>query len=292
MQQFTISDIEQLTGIKAHTLRIWEQRYDFFKPKRKESRHRFYDNEDLKRLLRIAFLYHSGYKVSKINALSENEINEAVRTATVADGKYGLHIVQLIERAIDFDEQRFVQQLNSVIDTIGFERTILHVCYPFLIRVGLLWSANNLIPAQEHFSTYLIQRKIIAETDRLTNVPLSNKAIVLFTPKGEQHEMPLLFINYLLKKTGWQTIYLGASQSLETLKYIVEARNATHIYLHLLTNLSGFEVDDLLEKICTTFPKQKVFASGTGIYHAQRNFLNLIYLKSDEEIKKFIGVTI
>lgn len=292
MQQFSIKDIEHLTGIKAHTLRIWEQRYQFFKPKRKESRHRFYDNEDLKRLLRIAYLYHNGVKVSKIDSLSEEEILAQVSSAKNTDPKYEVYIVQLISAAIDFNERSFITEFNDIIASIGFEKTIIEVCYPFLIRIGLLWSTNNIIPAQEHFSSYLIQRKIIAETDRLPVLDNSSKTIILYTPSGEHHEIPLLFINYLLKKAGWTTVYLGTNRDLELLQQVVMARRATHIYLHLLTNLTSFEVDDYLEKVCMHFPKLKIAASGAAINNAQRNFLNLQCLKSDEAIKSFIGITI
>ena len=292
MQQFTIRDIQHLTGIKAHTLRIWEQRYQFFKSKRKESLHRIYDNDDLKTLLNIALLYHSGMKVSKFDSLSHAEILKLVDSLRPAPAQYEIFIVRMIQAALDFNEQEFSGKLNEVTQILGFEKTVLEVCYPFLVRVGLLWSTNNAIPAQEHFSSYLIQRRIIAETDRLTVQANPSRMILLFTPEGERHEMPLLFINYLLKKTGWGTIYMGVAKKLDLIREIVNARQVTHLYIHLLTNLTGFEVDDYLERVCTTFPELKILASGTAINSAQRNFLNLTCLKSDEAIKSFIGITI
>src|SRR5881275_2161563 len=124
MQSFTIRDIENLTGIKAHTIRIWEQRYNFFKPKRKESQHRFYDNEDLKMMLRIAHLYHNGWKVSKIAALSQDRIIEEVRNAHVKAGDYSHFINKMIEAALDFDEPAFIEIMNDVIRKEGFENCI------------------------------------------------------------------------------------------------------------------------------------------------------------------------
>src|SRR6478672_6586541 len=210
MQVFTIRDIENLTGIKAHTLRIWEQRYDLFTPRRKESQHRIYDNEDLKQLLRISFLYHSGWKVSKIAALSEGQITGLVNEATIGNINYRVFINQLIEAAIDFDEKRFITVVNQVTEKIGFEKCVVDLCYPFLVKIGLLWSTNNVIPAQEHFTSYIIQNKIIVETEKL-EMGNTTPSIVLMSPKGEFHELPLLFINYLLKKSGWGTVYLGSN---------------------------------------------------------------------------------
>src|SRR5215204_1774106 len=157
MQSFTIKDIENLTGIKAHTLRIWEQRYRFFTPKRKESLHRIYDNEDLKQLLRISFLYNSGWKISKIANLSSDEVQDLVKNAEVGKENYRVFVNHLIEAALDFNEYAFIEQLNRIIETTGFEKSITEICYPFLLKIGHLWSTNNVIPAQEHFSSYIIQ---------------------------------------------------------------------------------------------------------------------------------------
>jgi MerR family transcriptional regulator, light-induced transcriptional regulator len=287
MQVFTIKDIENLTGVKAHTLRIWEQRYDMFTPKRKESKHRIYDNEDLKQLLRISFLYHSGWKVSKIAALSESQITELVNQATVGNMNYRVFINQLVEAALDFDENRFVMILNQVTEKIGFEKCMVDLCYPFLVKIGLLWSTNHVIPAQEHFTSYIIQNKIIVETEKLT---LDNKlpSIIVMSPKGEFHELPLLFINYLLKKSGWCTVYLGSNIQTEEVTEIVNRPGINYIYLHTVTNFTGLDVDDYFEFLCKTFKDKKIVASGEGIQKIQRSFVNLKVLKTDEQIYNFI----
>jgi MerR family transcriptional regulator, light-induced transcriptional regulator len=287
MQVFTIKDIENLTGVKAHTLRIWEQRYDMFTPKRKESKHRIYDNEDLKQLLRISFLYHSGWKVSKIAALSESQVTELVNQATVGNMNYRVFINQLVEAALDFDENRFVMILNQVTEKIGFEKCMVDLCYPFLVKIGLLWSTNHVIPAQEHFTSYIIQNKIIVETEKLD---LGNKlpSIILMGPKGEFHELPLLFINYLLKKSGWGTVYLGSNIQTGEVAEVVNRPGIHYIYIHTLTNFTGLDVDDYFESLCKTFKDKKIVASGEGIQKIQRSFVNLTVLKTDEQIYNFI----
>jgi DNA-binding transcriptional MerR regulator len=287
MQSFTIRDIENLTGIKAHTLRIWEQRYDFFTPKRKESRHRFYDNEDLKRLLRISFLYHAGWKISNIASLSESEVLSTVRNTKIASTGYEPLVTQLLEAALDFEERSFTEALNEGIKKTGFEDFIVHVCYPYLSKVGHLWSTNNVIPAQEHFSSYLIQNRIIVETEKLP-ANTSKPDILLFCPQGEFHELPLLFINYLLRKNGWGTIYLGPNIQRNEVMEVAGLSKASYLYVHLITNFTGSDADDYFESICKMLPDKKIIASGEGTGKVQRNFVNLTLLKSDRQIYDFI----
>lgn len=287
MQEFTIRDIENLTGIKAHTLRIWEQRYDLFTPKRKESQHRIYDNEDLKYLLRISFLYHSGMKVSKIATFSPDQISHLVNQATVGQMNYQVFINQLIEAAIDFNEKRFVEVLNQVTEKIGFEKCVVDLCYPFLVKIGLLWCTNNVIPAQEHFTSYIIQNKIIVETEKL-EISNTLPSIVLMSPKEEFHELPLLFINYLLKKSGCATIYLGPNIQIIDAAEVVNRIGIHYLYIHTLTNFTGLDINDYFESVCTTFSDKKIVASGEAIQKVQRSFVNLTLLKTEEQIYDFI----
>lgn len=290
MQKFTIRDIENMCGIKAHTLRIWEQRYQLATPKRKESLHRFYDNEDLKAWLRISFLYHNGWKISKIAALSAQKILEQVRNEKTVSDNYSAFVTLLLEAAIDFDEKQFNNVIDELIEKIGFEKCITKVCYPFLQKTGLLWMTHNVIPAQEHFSSYLIQHKIISETDKLS-LNSSGDTIILFTPDGEHHELPLLFINYLLKKNGWKPIYFGSNVKWQNLKEVVDKQEIKTLFLHLITNFTRFEIDDYLESLSKAFPKKKIAASGAAIQSAQRNFLNVQLLKTDEAVYHFIQNT-
>lgn len=287
MEYFTIKDIENLSGIKAHTLRIWEQRYSLFVPKRKDSQHRIYDNDDLKQLLRISFLYHNGWKISKIAGLSSAQIVEEVRKSEINSKTYKTFIIQLIEAAVDFDEISFVEILNQLTAKVGFEKCITDICYPYLNRIGMLWVTNNIIPAQEHFSSYIIQNRIIAETDKLS---INNEAptLLLFSPKGEFHELPLLFIFYLLRKNGWSVVYLGSNITKEVIKQFTENGEMKYLFLHLITNFTGWDADVYFEDLCKSFPNKQIIASGAAVHQVQRNFVNLKLLKSDKEIYEFI----
>ncbi|HEV7333537.1 MAG TPA: B12-binding domain-containing protein [Flavisolibacter sp.] len=288
MQNFSIRQIELLTGIKSHTLRIWEQRYDFFKAQRKESNMRFYTNEDLKKLLCISFLYHNGWKVSRIAALSDQEIQEEADKTDLNLSNYTTAIQHLLKAAIDFNEAEFLSILNELIEIIGFERLITDVCYRYMNRVGLLWDTNRIIPAQEHFSSYIIQNKIISETEKFSGSQNGDPEIVLFCPENEFHELPLLFINYLLRKNGWRVLYLGANANLNAVQEAAKIKGIRFLYLHLITNFTGISLDDYFESLRKTFPDKIIFASGKGIEQSQRSFVQFHLLRRDDEIYRFI----
>lgn len=288
MQKFSIRDIENLTGIKAHTLRIWEQRYHFIVPKRKQRGHRYYDNDDLKNLLRVSFLYHSGWKISKIAQLSADEINKLIVESETTKENYGKAMLSFFEAAIEFDAQKFSANFDKLSEEIGFEKCITDVCYPFLKRIGLLWVTNNIIPAQEHFCSFIIQHKIFAAIDKLPAEKAERETILLYTPNGEHHELPLLYLNYLLKKNGWRTIYLGSNRSLENIDEVMQKTEVDYILFRLITNFTGFEINDYLEKLCKKYSNKTIVASGKYVHLIQRTFLNLIILKSDADIYDFI----
>jgi DNA-binding transcriptional MerR regulator len=288
MQNFSIRQIELLTGIKSHTLRVWEQRYAFFKAQRKESNMRFYTNDDLKKLLCISFLYHNGWKVSKIASLSDEDIIEEVNKIPLDNNNHGTAIQHLLKAAIDFNEAEFVSVLNDLSNKIGFEKLITNVCYPYLHRVGLLWDTNRIIPAQEHFSSYIIQNRVISETEKFSETQIGDPEIVLFCPEDEYHELPLLFINYMLRKNGWRVIYLGINVGLDELKEAAKIPGIRYLYLHLITNFTGLSLDDYFETLRKTFPDKIIFASGKGIVESQRSFVQLHLLRRDEEIYRFI----
>src|SRR4051794_37314353 len=214
MNQFTIRDIENLSGIKAHTWRIWEQRYGIGIAQRKESNHRFFDNDNLKQILRISYLYNSGIKISKIAALKPEEINELALSKLLKENENDFYIKELVESSIDLDEERFERAFAEALRNLGVEATIVDVLYPFQEKIGVLWLTDHVIPAQEHFTSNIIRQKLAKATDDLNNIKdPGKKAIVLFTPENERHEIPLQFIHYLLKKNQNKVVYFGTSVS-------------------------------------------------------------------------------
>ena len=263
MNFFSISDIENLTGIKAHTLRIWEQRYNLLTPKRKESRHRLYDNEDLKYILRVAFLYHNGYKISRIASLPEEEVKKLALDTNSGKENYQVFINQLTEASIDFDQQRFEKILHNLILHLGFDKTVVQILFPLLNKIGLLWMTDKVSPAQEHFASALVIKKILVATDGLDRSPDDGlRKVLLFAPEGEHHEIPVLFMQYLLKRNGVFSISVGKNVRLEVLRDFCSQHPITQLHCHLVTNLLSSDLNAYLAKLSQAFPDKEIYFSG------------------------------
>lgn len=267
MNSFTIKDIESLTGIKAHTIRIWEQRYKLLRPKRKDTNHRVYSNAELKHMLRIAYLYRHGYKISKIAVMTEEEIR---RQSLDEAGQKGPHLQQvyvnqLVEAMIDFDQVRFEKIFHSTLLSMGFEQAMLKVIYPYLEKVGLLWLADCVIPAQEHFASNIIRKKLMVAIDGLDMPPEGGEKFLLFLPEGEFHEIPLLFAQYLMKKHGCAVVYFGANVPQEDLRFYVERKRVDHVYTHIITNFPQKTLDNLVKDLGKHFPSIPVTISGPQV---------------------------
>ncbi len=287
MNQFSIKDIENMCGVKAHTLRIWEQRYNLFTPKRKKSQHRTYDCDDLKELLRIAFLYHNGYKISKIAELSCEQIKEEVARLKQECCNYEVFVHQLTEASVALDPEKFEEVVDDLLKRIGLEKCILHVFYPFLHRIGLLWMTNHVIPAQEHFSSYIIQKKIIAGTDQLPAVTDKTYNVIIFSPPGELHEIPLLVVNYLLRKQAVYTTYFGKEVSTQTLEYFASLHPVTHFYAHLVTVFDNMALNTFIKSVCNSFPDKPVTVSGPACQCIQDKPANFTQICSLEKMLEY-----
>lgn len=288
MNHFTIKDIENLSGIKAHTLRIWEQRYQLFIPKRKESKHRYYDNEDLKHILRISQLYHNGVKISKIAQLPASSIRSMAMEQPIGKQNTDIYIHRLIEASIDFDEDRFEDLFEQAMKQFGLEATIIDVMYAFLERIGLLWLTDHIIPAQEHFASNIIKRKIIAALDALKTKPSpSSPSYVLFTPEGEQHEIPLLLNHYLMKVSGKKCVYMGVDVPFDDLETYVKLKNPKYLYFHAITHLYEQPIDDLLKHLKQQFSQQEIIMSGPLTREVTKDIPGVTQLRSMPEMLEF-----
>jgi MerR family transcriptional regulator, light-induced transcriptional regulator len=290
MNFFTIRDIENLTAIKAHTLRIWEQRYNLVTPKRKQGKHRTYDNEELKFLLRIAYLYHQGEKISRIAGMSDNEIRHRALDADTNPDHLAAYYNQLTEAAIDLDTDRFEQVFNKLISVYGFENTMLQIVYPLLKKMGNLWLTGHVIPTQEHFASAVITKKLLVAIDSLefTERP-GRKTVLVFTPKGEEHEIPILFAYYMLKKNGIPVLYAGKNITMEVLAAIAEMQKFDRMYFHLITNLTGTVPEQYLRKLLRDFPEKQIFCSGQSLNHSQSPDPAVHILKTPEELSRFFS---
>jgi DNA-binding transcriptional MerR regulator len=214
MGAYSIKDLEQLSGIKAHTIRIWEQRYNIIEPKRTNTNIRFYDDDQLKYLLNVALLTRHGHKISFISQLDEDafqkEVEKLYEQTLLRDPDVILDLDSndLMVSMIDMNSEKFHRIYENSVRNNGFEKTITDLIYPFLEKVGILWTLDQINPAHEHFISCLIRQKIIAGIDLLPN-PTGGKKFILFLPEGEFHEIGLLMANYILKKKGCTVYYMG-----------------------------------------------------------------------------------
>ena len=222
MVQYSIKDLERITGIKAHTIRIWEQRYNIISPQRTETNIRFYSNDDLKRILNVSILNNHGLKISKIADLSDEELNQEVKKVVDSNGAEDDQIEGLIMSMIELDEIRFTEIIDKNIKSFGFVKTIERFIYPFFEKIGVLWQTGAINPAQEHFVSNLIRQKIIVSIDSIEvkNDPTED-VFLLFLPASELHEIGLLVYQYILKSRGHKVVYLGQSVPYEDLSMVI-----------------------------------------------------------------------
>lgn len=266
MDLFNISDIENLSGIKAHTLRIWEQRYNILRPQRRESKHRFYSNEDLKQILQIAQLNKAGYKISKIASLNAEQLRAMASEKGLVVSLHENFISQMLHACNDFDEERFNKIFHAIYMHIGFERTVIQIFYPLLQRIGLYWMTDQTRPVQEHFASHMVIKKMMVAIHSL-EAPPSGEVTVLFNPEGENHEIPLLFTQYLLKKNGKRSRFFGANVSLDSIEEYTRMQKVDKLQLHVITNFSHLTMDEMVHEILNRFTTQTIIVSGPQVQH-------------------------
>lgn len=231
-ESFSIRDLENLSGIKAHTIRIWEKRYNLLHPERTDTNIRTYSTSSLQKLLNIALLYNNGYKISKIAKIPEKDIPEKVNEIhRNTNGEN--QIINTIKLAmLNYDQAQFLRTYDTLLSKKSFREVFHSIFIPLLTELGLLWQTDTITPAQEHFITGLIKQKIITNTEKIQTIdPVrKDRVFVLFLPENEIHDIGLLYINYELVSKGFRTIYLGPTVPLQNLSSLMGIfENATFV---------------------------------------------------------------
>nr|WP_294899892.1 MerR family transcriptional regulator [uncultured Pedobacter sp.] len=266
MKHFSISDIESLTGIKAHTIRIWEQRYNIFQPKRTETNIRYYDDDDLCLFLNIATLNENGYKISKISKMDNAEIIKIVKDLQANHTNVHTQIQSLCNAMIKMDEAEFEEIINYCINDFGLEESMTEILFPFLYKIGVMWQVGTINPAHEHFATHKIEQKIIEATYRLdVKTDKHSKKYVLFLPPEEQHELGLLFAQYLLRKYGQHCLYLGQNLPFDTLKEVADYYQPDFAFTSLTTALADYNVENTLKHLTDALGSTLLFVTGNQV---------------------------
>jgi DNA-binding transcriptional MerR regulator len=261
---YSIKDLEQITGIKAHTIRIWEKRYKIVQPQRTTTNIRHYTDFDLKRLMSVAILNRHGQKISHIVSMSNEQLNEKIVALTQHSFDMASHIESLMVAMIEVNETKFDKTLTTLFLNLGFEDTFTKVIVPFFEKIGILWQIGTVNPAQEHFITNLIRKKIIVAIDGLIvseNVP-NRKKFLLFLPDDELHEIALLYYSYLIQKRGHKVIYLGQMVPFEDIIMLSELQQPDVLFTIFTSCPKNTTVEDYIEKLVLNFDDKKIFVSG------------------------------
>lgn len=263
MSHYSIRDLEKLTGVKSHTIRIWEKRYNLIDPVRSETNRRLYSDSDLRKLINVAVLTRNGIKISHIAKLGPEEIDDKVALFLRESQKKDNYIDGMVIAMVELNEEALSSVLLSAVIRNGFEETFEDIVFPFLGRVGLLWQTGSITPAQEHFVTSFLRQKIVSATDSLViNRPPEPKRIVLFLPGNELHEMGLLYFNYLIRKNGHITLYLGQMTPLDALTEVDEVWNPGYLLTGTLSGFTDESADSYVKTLSEMFPEKRILVAG------------------------------
>ena len=279
--QFSIKDLENLSGIKAHTIRIWEKRYKIFNPNRTKTNIRYYSIVELQKLLNITFLNNYGYKISRVAELSESDLIKLVKQVYSEKTNVVFSINILKIAMFNFDAVLFNETHSELFKTKSFSDIFLEIYIPFLREIGILWQTNAIKPIHEHFISYLIFQKLIENISLIQNqnqIIDNDTTFVLFLPENEIHEISLMFINYQLISKGYRTIYLGSSVPFSDLTEVNKFYDNVHYISYFTVMPYADEINEYLSKfndeiLCSN--SSKLFVSGIQSQYVNNTFSSI-----------------
>jgi len=264
---YTISDLEQLSGIQAHTIRIWEQRYNALKPVRSAGNTRAYDDEQLKKLLNIVTLNKAGLRISQICKLTADRFKALLDRALIEDvtsGRFDDVVKNLIQSAFTFDENTFHKVIDMNIKTYGLICCYKNIFYPLLLKLGLMWQKSDICPAHEHFISNLVRQKISRELDALPPVPANGNTWLLFLPEDEDHDIGLLFASYVLRLNKHSVVFLGAKMPLKSVESVLNDIHVSHIFLFIVRLKSVKIAQQYIHELMAICQSTKIHLSGNN----------------------------
>jgi DNA-binding transcriptional MerR regulator len=287
MSVYSIKDLERYTGIKAHTLRIWEQRYELLSPNRSQTNIRKYNDSDLRHLLNVSFLYNHGIKISHLAKLAHSEIENKVNELSKSNFAAEAQVDNFVAAMLTFDEQKFESTFEHCTKKIGFNATMTDVIYPFLQRIGVMWQTGIVSPGEEHFIINLVRQKLISATELVSKQKASKSGkCLLYLPENEFHEMGLLYYNYLLRSTGYETIYLGQSVPFNDVIKTVKHLQPKYLITILTCPKAEFDAQQHLNNLGLNFKTCKILVSGySGTLEKLKIPKNTFLFKNPEHFK-------
>lgn len=265
---YSISDLEQLTGVHVHTIRIWERRYNALTPMRSAGNTRFYDDVQLRRLLNIVSLSQSGLKISQVCAMTETEMDQLLKQEmdlTIAEeSHFEYYISRLLSFGLSYNEAKFNALISGCMEKYGIPVSYKQVIYPLLIRLGLMWRRDNVCPAQEHFLSNLIRQKLFTAIDALPVNPNRGGSWLLFLPEDEDHDIGLLFASYLLKAAGQKVIYLGGRVPVDSLIDVAKNAKVDQLLLFMVRSRPVTEANNYIAELSALFSTAKINLAGNA----------------------------
>ncbi len=264
MNLFSISQLSQFSGIKPHTIRIWEQRYNALKPNRSEGNTRYYENSQLRRLLNIVSLTESGYRVSQLGSMTDEKLFELVKEAhqkTIHE-QSEYFIAQLIAAGMNYDEIYFESLYGQCIIDLGMKNTYINVIYPMMERIGMMWTSDSIRPVHEHFISNIVRQKILKSIDALPQVEPSSSNWMLFLPENEYHEIGLLFAHYLIRLSGKKVIYLGANVPIQSVIPAISEISPENLLLFFVHYDLPENVQEYLDNLSSVYLGKNIYIAG------------------------------
>ena len=262
--KYSIKDLERISGIKAHTIRIWEQRHNILNPTRSDTNIREYSPEDVRKIITLGSLNARGLKISKLAKLSEEDLAQEVLRHSENSQDVEFQVEQMVVAMVDFDIEEFKNILNQNIRLLGFEGAFEKLIYPFFERIGILWQVGSVDPVQEHLISNLIRHKIIVEIDRHTKSGDANngKLLYAFLPEGEYHELGLLYYSLLAVKNGFKLLYFGQSTPFESFKDAIKFQAPDVVLMSFVQSMETQEMNDMIDYLASKHPEMHICVSG------------------------------
>uniref|UniRef100_UPI00321658D3 MerR family transcriptional regulator n=1 Tax=uncultured Draconibacterium sp. TaxID=1573823 RepID=UPI00321658D3 len=287
---YSIKDLETLSGIKAHTIRIWEKRYGLLNPERTDTNIRYYTDNDLKHILNVAFLVKGGFKISKVAKWGQNQIKETVLGVSKSKSSEEGYIDRLMLAVVNFDNEEFHKLLTEIQAHYSLEEMVYKVVFSLFERIGTYWQVGSIFPAQEHYITHLIRQKLIAEIDKTGINNTRGQTMLFFLPENEMHEISLLFYSYLAHKSGVNVIYLGQFVPFNDLQKLQTHITIDFVFTAFINSWSKEDLEDYLMELKGLFQKQKIFITGGQVNTLNPELpRNVKTVKDYKEFNKYVG---
>jgi len=293
MQTYPINELERLTGVKAHTIRIWEKRYNLITPDRTDTNRRYYNDDQVRKLLNVTTLMAYGHKISKIASYSDDEMHSHIQQQMTIESQDNIgsgFINDLLKTMLEFDEAGFEKIFSAVVTRFGLFEGMLQVVYPFLNKVGVLWSVDKTAPVQEHFATCIIRRKLMAAIDGLLPATVQGQKFLLFLPEEEWHEIGLLFSSYVIRSKGYDALYLGQNVPTENIVKICGLLKPDYILTFYVAARPSAEIDSQLKSFAKSCPNAKILIAGNKelLHSSKAKFKTVTYLTSVHDLLSYL----